>query len=55
MSVQFILPLQHENHPAFSQAQIRAIWRHFPQIQPHPTQHMSTLQHAYFISNILIQ
>ena len=55
MSVQFILPLLHENHPAFSQAQIRAFMTSLPQIQPHPTQHMSTLQHAYFISNMLIQ
>ena len=55
MSVQFILPLLHENQPAFSQAQIRAYDVTSPKIQPHPTQHMSTLQHAYFISNMLIQ
>ena len=30
MSVQFILPLQHENHPAFSQAQIRALMTSLP-------------------------
>ena len=30
MSVQFILPLQHVNHPAFSQAQIRALMTSLP-------------------------
>ena len=30
MSVQFILPLLHENHPTFSQAQIRALMTSLP-------------------------
>ena len=50
MLPQFIYPFQHDNHPAFSQSKMKG-----PQIQLDPTQHMSTLQHAYFISNMLIQ
>ena len=54
MLAQFIFPFQQDNHPTFSQSKIRALWLHFPKIQLDPTQHMSTLQHAYFISNMLI-
>ena len=55
MFAQFIYPFQHDNHPAFSQSKMNGIMTSLPQIQLDPTQHMSTLQHAYFISNMLIQ
>ena len=51
--VHFTVPVQ--NHPVFRQPPTRALWRHFPQIQPGLKQHMSPLQHAYFKSNMLIQ
>ena len=57
MSVQFILPLQHENHPAFSQAQIRALMTSLPpnstsSYTAHATcilhiQHVNTIRYHY--------
>ena len=55
MFAQFIYPFQHENHPALSQSIMKGIMTSLPQIQLDSTQHMSTLQNAYFISNTLIQ
>ena len=55
MFAQFIYPFQQDNHPAFSQSKMKGIMTSLPQIQLDPTQHMSILQHAYFIFNMLIQ
>ena len=56
MFAQFILPLQHENHPAFSQSKIKGIMTSLPpkfNLIPHST--CPLYKHAYFISNMLIQ
>ena len=55
MFAQFIYPFQHDKRPDFCQSKMKGIMTSLPQIQLDPTQHMSFLQHAYFISNMLIQ